>query len=124
MRRLTEEIRSSFSTEADITIEKLQALKYLHACLEEGLRMYPPVPIGLPRVTPATGPVTIDGKEVPANASVMATHYAVYRNSDNFHNAYKFAPERWLAESTEYANDKKHSFQPFSVGPRGCLGKK
>lgn len=124
MERLVKEIRTTFPTEADITIEKLQAMKYLHACIEEALRMYPPVPIGLPRVTPPGEPTIIDGKQVPPGMSVMATHFALYRNPENFRNPYQFAPERWLPESTIYASDKKQAFQPFSLGPRGCLGKK
>ena len=64
MAKLTEEIRSAFKTEEEITIEKLQALKYLHACIEEGLRMFPPVANGLPRLVPPQGTV-IDGREIP-----------------------------------------------------------
>lgn len=124
MKRLTDEIRSTFQHESDITIERLQAMKYVHACLEEGLRMYPPVPNGLPRLTPEGETTTIDGKAIPGGVGVMATHLAVYRNPDNFKNPETFVPERWLPEEKQYAGDKKQSFQPFSLGPRGCLGKK
>jgi cytochrome P450 len=65
MKKLTSEIRHGFVTEDEITIERLQALKYLNACLEEGLRMYPPVPSGLPRNVPPGG-AEIDGQSVPA----------------------------------------------------------
>jgi cytochrome P450 len=39
-----------------------------------------------------------------------------------------FLPERWLpADHSEYSTatikDKKEVFQPFSVGPKACLGK-
>lgn len=53
----------------------------------------------------------------------MSTHLAVYRNPNNFRHPESFVPERWLAESDEYASDQKHALQPFSVGPRACLGK-
>lgn len=53
--RLIAEVRSSFSSFDDITMTKLSQLAYLNACLEEGLRMYPPVPVGLPRKTPESG---------------------------------------------------------------------
>ncbi|WPH03714.1 putative cytochrome P450 [Acrodontium crateriforme] len=121
LRLLTQEIREAFETEKDITIEKLQSLKYLHACLEEGLRMYPPVPNALPRIT--TVSTNIDGKNVPAGTSVGVTNLAAYRNPDNFKNPNQFVPERWLGDSPLYAQDKKHGFQPFSTGPRACLGK-
>ena len=38
-----------------------------------------------------------------------------------FRNAAVFVPERWLGD-TEYAADKRDAHQPFSVGPRNCLG--
>lgn len=69
MHTLQAELRSSFMTEDDITIEGLMAQKYLHACIEEGLRMYPPVSNGLPRVVPPEG-AFIDGRDVPAGVSI------------------------------------------------------
>ncbi|KAF2768179.1 cytochrome P450 [Teratosphaeria nubilosa] len=124
--RLTNEIRSTFQDETEITIERLQALPYLHACIEEGLRMYPPVSNGLPRIVPAGG-VTIEGHEVPAGTKVYTTHLAVYRNAENFRHPYTFFPERWLPreypEARPFVNDRKGALQPFSFGPRSCLGK-
>lgn len=121
MERLVTEIRTSFASESELTIERLQALPYLHACIEEGLRMYPPVSNGLPRVVPAPG-VTIDGRHVPGGSIVYSHHLSTYRNPNNFRDAYDFIPERWLDDS--YASDAKSALNPFSVGPRACLGKK
>lgn len=53
--RLTAEVRSAFSSFDDMTMTKLSQLEFLNACLEEGLRMYPPLPVGLPRTTPEGG---------------------------------------------------------------------
>jgi cytochrome P450 len=53
--RLTKEVRGAFKTFEDVTMVKLSQLEYLQACIEEGLRMYPPVPVGLPRITPEGG---------------------------------------------------------------------
>ncbi|KAL9083283.1 MAG: hypothetical protein Q9165_008589 [Trypethelium subeluteriae] len=122
LQKLVHEIRSTFQNEGDIVIERLQGLKYLHACLEEGLRMFPPVPAAMPRVT--TAPTLIDGREVPAGTSVGVTTLAAFRNANNFQNPAEFLPERWLAGSPLYAADNKQAFQPFITGPRGCLGKK
>ncbi|KAK5119344.1 hypothetical protein LTR85_007700 [Meristemomyces frigidus] len=119
--KLTAEIRS-IETEEEITIERLQSLKYLHACIEEGLRMYPPVSNGLPRVVPLGGAV-VDGQQVPAGAQIYVTNLAANRNPNNFREPSSFIPERWLPESTDFASDKKHALQPFSTGPRVCLGR-
>ncbi|KAJ4327627.1 hypothetical protein N0V84_001876 [Fusarium piperis] len=55
--KLVSEIRSSFDTEDDITLDRVNQLSYLLAALNEGLRMYPPVPNGLPRLVPAGGEI-------------------------------------------------------------------
>ncbi|KAF2401786.1 benzoate 4-monooxygenase cytochrome P450 [Trichodelitschia bisporula] len=124
--RLVAEIRTAFPVEADISIERLQHLKYLHACIEEGLRMFPPVSNGLPRIVPVGG-AAVDGVWVPGGAAVMVTHLAAYRNEGNFRNAGVFAPERWLSGEEggggAYAHDMRAALQPFSLGPRVCLGK-
>jgi len=53
--------------------------------------------------------------------------YAASRSLSNFSSPDAFLPERWLAESSSpgspYANDARAVVQPFSVGPRSCLGK-
>ena len=46
-----------------------------------------------------------------------------YQSESNFRDANKFVPERWLGDP-EYAHDERGVLQPFSVGPRNCIGKK
>jgi cytochrome P450 len=65
-KRLTEEIRSSFTLEDEITIKSTQRLEYLHGCLEEALRIYAPVNETPPRRCPGD---TIAGKYVPEGVS-------------------------------------------------------
>jgi cytochrome P450 len=50
--------------EEQLNLLELPKLQYLHACIEEGLRIYPPVPGGLPRKTPKSGAV-VAGRFVP-----------------------------------------------------------
>lgn len=47
MDRLVKEVRSTFASQSDITIETLKQMPYLNACVEEGLRCYPPVPVSM-----------------------------------------------------------------------------
>jgi hypothetical protein len=68
LQRLTQEVRGAFPTFEDVTITKLSQLPYLQACIEEGLRMYPPVASGLPRITPEGG-AKICGQWVPSGVS-------------------------------------------------------
>ncbi|OCL13583.1 cytochrome P450 [Glonium stellatum] len=123
MARLVAEVREAFPTKEDITMSALARLEFLNACLEEGLRVYPPVPVGLPRRTPAQGAV-VCGNEVPGKTIVSLAHYAAYHSPSNFKNPDEFIPQRWLPEAEkEFAEDNKHILQPFSFGPRNCLGK-
>jgi cytochrome P450 len=75
--QLREELRSTFSTFDDLAIGKLGRLKYLNAVIQEGLRMYPPVPIALPRRTP-TGGAQVEGRYVPGNVICSVPHYSTY----------------------------------------------
>lgn len=68
MQRLVDELRSSFSSFEDMTMTKLSQLDYLGACIEEGLRFYPPVPVGLVRTVPKDGAL-ICGMWVPGGVS-------------------------------------------------------
>jgi cytochrome P450 len=118
---LTQEIRTSFPTKESMSMERIAQLPYLHACLEEGLRMFPPVPGSLPRVVPSGG-TTIAGHHIPAGVHVSIPHFASYRL--HFADAFSFRPERWLTNApAEFAHDVKGALQPFSYGPRNCLGK-
>lgn len=51
------------------------------------------------------------------------SHYALYRSAKNFRDPWSFIPERWTGDE-RFATDEKQAFQPFSFGPRNCLGKK
>jgi cytochrome P450 len=120
MSRLVQQIRETFQTDEDITMDGSAKIDYLHACVEESLRLYPPVPIGLPRVAPAGG-ATICGDFIPGGYEVCITQYSTYRSSANFRNPNSFIPERWMSDP-EYATDSKTALQPFSYGPRNCIG--
>ena len=68
MKKVATEIRTSFSSPAEIDFVSVNKLTYLLACLNETLRVYPPVPDGFPR---NTGPRAemIGRKSVPSDVS-------------------------------------------------------
>ncbi|KAL6918601.1 hypothetical protein ACHAP8_010991 [Fusarium lateritium] len=119
--KLVDEIRSSFSAEDEITATRVDQQKYLLAVLSEGLRMYPPVPGALARVTPRGGEF-VEGYWMPENTGVSVPQLPAYSSSTNFRNPQEFVPERWL-DDPQYANDSRAVVQPFSMGPRDCIGK-
>lgn len=63
---LVAQIGKRFSSPSEITFAALADFAYLRAVLLEALRMYPPLPLGMPRVVPAGGAV-VDGRYVPGN---------------------------------------------------------
>lgn len=96
-------------------------LPYLNAAITESLRIYPASASSLPRVTPSHGCV-IAGRYVPGNAAVSVNHWATYHSESNFKRPFEFLPERWMGEK-EFESDKRKICQPFSVGPRACIGR-
>jgi cytochrome P450 len=92
------------------------------ATLNECLRMYPPVIIGLPRVVPGGGG-TVAGKSVPEGTIVSVWQWAINHDPRFWTDPWEFRPERFLGEA-RYENDRLDAMQPFSTGPRNCIGKK
>lgn len=66
MSKLLAEVRGTFKNENEITVATVGQLGFLLACLDEAMRLFPPVPIGLPRIVPAQGR-SISGHHVPGN---------------------------------------------------------
>jgi cytochrome P450 len=118
--KLVDELRAAFKHEDEITSANIQKLPYFEACLEEGLRCHPPVPAGLLRTVPKGG-ATIDGNFVVEGTSVAVNSWAASHNPKSFRDCDKFIPERWIDDA--YSTDYKKAMQPFSLGPRGCIGK-
>lgn len=128
LRKATEEVRAAFENESDINFTNASArLQYMLACLGEGLRMYPPIPSGLHRIVPAGETAQISGYQIPGKTKVAVHQSAAYWSASNFHDPHSFIPERWLPDASKpespYCNDNRAVLQPFSVGPRNCLGR-
>ncbi|KUJ21564.1 putative cytochrome P450 monooxygenase [Mollisia scopiformis] len=120
---LVEELRSTFKDSSEINMANSGKLNYTIAVVNEGMRILHPLPGNLRRVTPPEGWV-VAGWKVPGNTLVAVDSYAAYHSRSNFHNPKEFVPERWMSDPpAPYKNDKLKVLQPFSVGPRNCIGK-
>ncbi|KAM0263717.1 hypothetical protein ACHAQJ_001031 [Trichoderma viride] len=119
--KLAQEVRSAFTSVKDITITSVQHLSYMLAVLDEAMRMFPPIAAGLPRLT-AEGGGMIAGEFVPEDTIVEVWQWPLYHNPNFWKQPDDFIPERWLGDP-EFENDKREAFQPFSAGPRNCIGK-
>lgn len=101
MRILVEEIRGGFNSAEEMLFDRLTGLKYLHACIQEGLRIYPPVPSSLLRVAPDQGTIICDGF-VPSGVSVTRVfpeldHVKVAFKTDTAHRqAFQFTTRQHI----------------------------
>jgi len=122
MKKVCEEVRGAFETEANMDMEEVAALSYLSACIKEALRLYPPAPIGFPRLTPEIGS-TVNGSFIPPGTILSIPTQVLQTSPQHFTRSTEFLPQRWLGDP-EFADDKRYCVQPFSVGSRDCIGKK
>ncbi|POS79313.1 cytochrome P40 monooxygenase [Diaporthe helianthi] len=124
LERLQEELFERFSGASEMNCTTIQQLPYLAACIEETMRIMPPITFGLPRESPGA---IVDGHFVPKGTVVSTSGWSITRRPDHFFEPEKFHPERWLPAGHKYfdklfCNDLKEASQPFSMGPRICLG--
>lgn len=69
LQKLSNEVRAAHKSADEITIGSLSKLPYLSAVIEEGLRMAPPFPAGLPRCVPEGGD-TVCGEWLPGGVNI------------------------------------------------------
>ncbi|EFX03415.1 benzoate 4-monooxygenase cytochrome p450 [Grosmannia clavigera kw1407] len=122
--RVTREVRSVFSTVEDIRQgSQLTGCTYLRACIDEAMRLSPSVGGLLPREVLAGG-IQIGTDLIPEGTVIGTPHYAIHHNTEYFPEPFSYLPERWAKVSTEEEVSRAQSaFCPFSIGPRGCIGK-
>ncbi|OLN97179.1 Tryprostatin B 6-hydroxylase 1 [Colletotrichum chlorophyti] len=118
--RLREEIDNYFAQHTEPEHSVLSRLPYLQACIDEALRLHPPVPSGLQRITPPEG-MEIDGTIIPGDTIVRIPTYTMQRDERCFPRADEFIPERWISRP-ELAADPA-AFAPFGIGRYSCVGK-
>jgi cytochrome P450 len=107
----------------------------LSSIINETLRLYPPVPGGLQRLTPPEGAI-IAGRYIPGNIVVSTPTFALQRGMTvlyqpqtililadprSFVRPDEFVPERWTSQPDLIV--RRDAFVPFSYGAYSCAGK-
>lgn len=134
MELLKKEVRENFDTVEDIVSgSKLNELTYLKACIDEALRLAPAVPGALPRESMEGA--MVDGVFLPAGTDCGTPIYSIHRQETYYREPEEYVPERWIEGATcqtstaswsttkEAVEIARRAFCPFSIGPRGCIGK-
>eukprot|EP00929_Paragymnodinium_shiwhaense_P000804 TRINITY_DN101006_c0_g1_i1.p1 TRINITY_DN101006_c0_g1~~TRINITY_DN101006_c0_g1_i1.p1 ORF type:complete len:508 (+),score=87.85 TRINITY_DN101006_c0_g1_i1:140-1663(+) len=104
----------------DPTYEDVKRMKYVQAVINEGLRLFPSVPLNDKLVL--HDDTLPDGTFVPRGSIVRYNSYSMGRNTDVWGpDAAEFKPHRWL-EMEEVPSS--YAWPAFHGGPRECLGKR
>ncbi|KAJ5610020.1 cytochrome P450 [Penicillium lagena] len=100
--------------------EQIKDLPYLRACIDEGLRLRPSLPGGLPRIVPKGG-MQVSGEWFDEGTTISVSTHTVHRDPVIFHeDPEEYVPERWLQPG---GSTLQRAFLAFSQGGRGCLGR-
>ncbi|KAI4148241.1 MAG: hypothetical protein LQ340_005167 [Diploschistes diacapsis] len=122
--KLAHEIRSTFSDLSQIRSGPLMnSCRYLRACIDEALRMSPPISGTLWREASAnkarSSSIMLDGHIVPPGVDVGVSPYGPCTATTLREPT---TPDVQDAESSDLAR-APHTFGPFSLGPRACAGR-
>ncbi|XP_055539547.1 probable cytochrome P450 12a4, mitochondrial [Wyeomyia smithii] len=121
--KLREELRSILpNKDSPLTVENMQNMPYLRACIKEALRICPPI-AGTARAVGKD--VVLQGYQIPKGTEVAMAAMILHQEDKYFDRARDFLPERWLKDSSS-ARKNSHPFVylPFGFGPRTCVGKR
>ncbi|KAH7211342.1 cytochrome P450 monooxygenase [Fusarium oxysporum] len=120
--KLKKEVKSKFTSVDEISSgPALASCIYLRACIDEALRLCPPVPGLLPRENHNGG--YVDGVFVPPGIEVGIPIWAIHRKPELYPEPETFRPERWIEDSPDQIERARSGMMPFSAGTRGCVGK-
>ena len=135
VKKLREELRPLAT--GDWSDKDINQAQHLNGCIWEALRLHPPVPSGVQRLTPPEG-LEVDGRHVPGNTAFWMPQYVMARGRSRcvcplssrtdvrtderiYPDAESFVPERWYSKTDMVKY--KDAWAPFSMGPFGCIGK-
>ncbi|TGO15182.1 hypothetical protein BTUL_0043g00370 [Botrytis tulipae] len=121
---IQEKLHSSLTSHPQNTPRsKEPSTRYLDAIITETLRLYPPIPMSQPRLTPSSKPRIIDQYLIPQNSTVSVQAWSLHRNPTIFgDDAELFRPERWLVDE-DRVREMERGFLAFGRGGRACTGR-
>ncbi len=121
--RAVDEVRRVAPDPAALTLERLGALDWLQACLDETMRLKPVAPL---QVVQAVRDGVVGDLRVPAGTLLWCLLRHDSLDERHFPRAAAFEPARWLegaaAAGGGHAGARRVSM-PFGAGPRICPGR-
>jgi hypothetical protein len=99
------------------------SMPYINAVIQETLRWFPVVPLGIPHAT--VNDDVYEGLYIPKGATVMANTWSMARNPEKYPNPTRFMPERHMSKvaAQEPSNGRDDISFAFGFGRRVCVGR-
>ena len=121
MKNLQNELEDTIGMSRMVAETDVEKLSYLDMVIEETFRLYPVVPLLIPRE--AMRDVTVGGFYIRKKSQILINAYAIGRDptvwSDN---AQVFYPERFVENDINLGGNDDFRLLPFGSGRRGCPG--
>ncbi|KAL6307165.1 cytochrome P450 [Sparassis latifolia] len=121
-KRLQAELDAVAGTDPSILpFVDVKSLPYLEAVINEGLRVLSTIGFGLGRVVPEGG-ITVLGHTFSAGTEISVPSYSMHHSEEMWGaDVEEYRPERRL--DAEKQGEMMKAFNPFSLGPRACIGR-
>nr|XP_043636783.1 cytochrome P450 Tp4149-like [Erigeron canadensis] len=119
MKKLQQEATEIAQGRSMISEKDLEKMPYLKAVIKETLRLYPPLPLLIPRES--MHDVKLLGYDIPAGTQTVVNAWAIGRDPNLWDEPEEFRPERFLNNSIDYKG-LHYELLPFGSGRRGCPG--
>lgn len=116
LQQAREEVLALAPDPAALTLEQVDSLPFLDACVNEAMRLKP---VGPFMPLEAVRPTIVEDVEVPAGGIVWCVLRHESVSETHFKAAAEFQPVRWLQGETA----AKRIGMPFGAGPRMCPGR-
>ncbi|CAG8079440.1 unnamed protein product [Penicillium olsonii] len=119
--RLQEELDQAINPSSEIaSYAEVKDLPFLRRCIDEAMRLHSTSAIGLPRLVAENGPgVKFDDFYFPPGTVLSVPSYTIHHMQEIWGpDVEEMRPDRWLSLSAR----QKAAFNPFSYGPRACVG--
>ncbi|KAL7145148.1 hypothetical protein ABFS83_07G060400 [Erythranthe nasuta] len=122
MKKAKQEIRSLMadSKKSFVDEDDIEKLPYLKAVIKETLRLYPPLPLLVPKETMEK--CTINGYDIEPKTFAFINVWAIGRDPEYWENPDEFLPERFLNDKSIDFKGQDFGFIPFGSGRRSCPG--
>ncbi|KAK9073551.1 hypothetical protein SSX86_007875 [Deinandra increscens subsp. villosa] len=119
MKKLQQEVAEVAQRRHMIYENDLEKMEYLKATIKETLRLYPPLPLLIPRESMQD--VKLMEYDIPAGTQTIVNAWAIGRDPTLWEEPDEFRPERFLNGSIDYKG-LHFELLPFGAGRRGCPG--